>query len=141
MKKVIPIIAYGLFLLLMLSACSIKSNKKLSSEELNDLKKEYEAYLKKEYPDETFTVKVWQEYGTDRGTGLPDYEGYLIRHIVTDSKGNRFRVYKSTGGTLTNQKTTYSDDYEAVLDGRVHYNEKGQTVLYDDEGNVISEYY
>ncbi len=52
----------------------------------------FEKYLKEEYPGETFTVKVWQEYAKDIGpAGLPDYEGYLIRQVVIDSKGNWFK--------------------------------------------------
>jgi len=30
---------------------------------------------------------------------------------------------------------------EEVLDGWVHYNQKGQHVIYDDDGNIVSEYY
>ena len=140
-KKKISLLMFGIVLLFSMSACVIKSNKEINQEELHNIKTEYENYLKETYPDETFTVDVWQEYGKGTSTGLPDYEGYLLRHIVTDSKGNRFKVYKSEEGPLTNLKVRYSDDYQAVLDGRKHYNEKGQTVLYDDDGNVISEFY
>ena len=95
----------------------------------------YEEYLAKTYPDETFTVKVWQEYSKKTGAaGLPDYEGYLFRQVVTDSKGNCFMVYPGDNGTCT-------DDYQKVLDGWIHYNEKGQHVIYDENGNIISEYY
>ena len=113
-------------LLLSLSACKITSDKKISDKVLNDRKAEFEKYLAETYPDETFTVEVWQEYGKETGAaGLPDYEGYMMRQIVTDSKGNRFRVYIRSKGK-------YSDDYKDVLEGRVHYNEKGQQV-YEDE--------
>lgn len=95
----------------------------------------YEEYLAKTYPDETFTVKVWQEYAEKTGAaGLPDYEGYLFRQVVIDSKGNCFMVYPGDNGTCT-------DDYQKVLDGWIHYNEKGQHVIYDENGNIISEYY
>ncbi|MBR0393361.1 MAG: hypothetical protein IJK38_13670, partial [Oscillospiraceae bacterium] len=93
-------------LLLSLCSCTIKSDRKISEKVLSDRKAAYENYLKETYPDETFTVEVWQEYGEDIGpAGLPDYEGYLIRQVVTDSRGNRFQVFEVDGGK-------YSDDYQ-----------------------------
>ncbi len=87
------------------------------------MKEEYAQYLKETYPDETFTVEIWQEYGERTGAaGLPDYEGYLIRQVCTDSKGNRFKVYSMPKGE-------HSDDYQLVLDGRAHYDEKGERVF------------
>ena len=75
------------------------------------------------YPDETFTIELWQEYGETTGpAGLPDYEGYLVRQVITDSKGNRFKIFTRNPGV-------YSDDYKKVLDGTVHYDEKGEQIL------------
>lgn len=117
-------------MMLSLSACKITSNKKISEEELNEMKAEYEAYLAEKYPDETFTVEIWQEYGLDIGAaGLPDYEGYLIRQVVTDSEGNHFKIHTYPKGVL-------DDDYQDVLDGKIHYNEKGQEVYYKDNGEI-----
>ena len=137
----ILLLGFCIFLLILSCACTIKSNKKIDQKELDSLKTEFEDYLKATYPNETFTVDIWTEYGTGSTVGLPDFEGDMLRHIVTDSKGNRFRVYKSVEGSLLNPKVRYSDDYQLVLDGRQEYNEKGQTVLRDDDGNIISEYY
>ena len=74
-------------------------NKKASEEEINAKKAEFEKYLEETYPDETFTVKIWQVYGESTGgAGLPDYKGNMWRQVITDSKGNRFRIYTSPGG-------------------------------------------
>ena len=101
----------------------------MTEEELDKLKARYEKYLNETYPEESFTIEVWQEYGETIGpAGLPDYEGYLMRQVITDSKGNRFRIYEKDIGK-------YGDDYQEVLAGRIHYNEKGQQVFYDEDGN------
>lgn len=119
-------------LLLLLCSCTYRSDKKISEEEINARKAEFEKYLAETYPDETFTVEIWQEYGHKTGAaGLPDYEGYMLRQVVTDSKGNRFKI-----GILSKGK--YSDDYQKVLDGMIHYNEKGQQVFYDENGEIMS---
>ena len=119
MKKRIILLVMCICVLGTLGACKIKSDKKMSDKEINNLKSEYEKYLNETYPDETFTIDLWQEYGETTGpAGLPDYEGYLMRQVITDSKGNRFKISTSNPGV-------YSDDYQKVLDGMVHYNEKG----------------
>ncbi len=134
MKK-LSVLIICISLMSLFCACTVHSEKKISEDELNARKEMYEEYLAKTYPDETFTVKVWQEYSKKTGAaGLPDYEGYLFRQVVTDSKGNCFMVYPGDNGTCT-------DDYQKVLDGWIHYNEKGQHVIYDENGNIISEYY
>ena len=121
-----------LCLILSLSACTYKSDKKISEEKISAMEEEYAQYLKETYPDETFTVEIWQEYGKKTGAaGLPDHEGYMLRQVCTDSKGNRFKVYSKTKGE-------HSDDYEMVLEGRIHYNEKGQQVFYDENGEIES---
>ena len=103
----------------------------ISEKVLNDRKAEYEQYLAETYPGQTFTVEVWQEYGETIGAaGLPDYEGYLIRQVITDSEGNHFQI-------STYPKGEHSDDYQDVLDGKIHYNEKGQRVVYDENGEVL----
>jgi hypothetical protein len=135
-KKKIIFISLCICLLISTGACTIRSDDKLSDEELSEMIAEYEKYLEEAYPDETFTVEIWQEYGKAGGGALPDYEGYLIRQVVTDSKGNRFKVYTSDEGSLFDIHRRYSDDYEAVLDGRKHYNEKGQLVTLDENGEV-----
>ncbi len=135
-KKKNIFISLCICLLISTSACTIRSDDKLSDEELSEMIAEYEEYLEETYPDETFTVEIWQEYGKAGGGALPDYEGYLIRQVVTDSKGNRFKVYTSDEGSLFDIHRRYSDDYEAVLDGRKHYNEKGQLVTLDENGEV-----
>ena len=122
MKKRFELLGVCICLIFLLCACSIKSYRKISDDVLNSRKAAYEEYLKKTYPDETFTVKVWQEYGKKTGAaGLPDYEGYLIKQVVTDSKGNRFKVYELDKGE-------YSDDYKKVLDGWIQYDENGEYV-------------
>ena len=123
MKKRIFIIGICICILFSLDACKIKSDKKMTDKEINNLKAEYEKYLNETYPDETFTIELWQEYGETIGpAGLPDYEGYLMRQVITDSKGNRFKIFTSNPGV-------YSDDYQKVLDGMVHYDEKGEQIL------------
>ena len=118
-------------LLLSLYACTIRSDKKLSDEELEEMKEEYEGYLEETYPGEEFTIEVWQEYGERTGgAGLPDYDGYLMMQVITDSDGNRFKIFTSNPGV-------YSDDRQDVLDGRKHYNEKGQQVFYDENGDEL----
>ena len=124
MRNKIIFICMCIFILSSLSACTIKSDKKISDKKINSRKTAHEEYLKETYPDETFTVEVWQEYGEDIGpAGLPDYEGYLIRQVVTDSRGNRFQVFEVDGGK-------YSDDYQKVLDGWIEYDENGQYVYH-----------
>ncbi|MCR4687192.1 MAG: hypothetical protein K5659_06445 [Lachnospiraceae bacterium] len=113
-------------LLMPLCACKIHSNKPISDKVLNDRKEAFEEYLKETYPDETFTVKVWQEYGTDiGGAGLPDYEGYLIRQVIIDSDGNKFQIHDYGNGE-------YSDDRQKVLDGWIEYDDKGELILSTD---------
>ena len=132
MKRILIFLAVAM-MFFSLNACTIRSDKKLSDEEIEAMKEEYEEYLSETYPDETFTVEIWQEYGKKGGAaGLPDYEGYLIRQVVTDSQGRRFKVFTSDEGGIRR----YSDDYEAVKDGRAHYNEKGQFVHIDEKGNI-----
>lgn len=128
-KLVLLCICVGL--LISLCSCTIRSEKKISDDVINAQKEEFEKYLAETYPDEKFTVEIWQEYSEKTGgAGLPDYEGYVLRQVITDSKGNRFKIF-----TLSEGK--YSDDYQKVLDGTVHYNEKGQQVFYDDKGKVL----
>lgn len=123
MKSKFLVSAFCLCLMLALCSCRIKSDKPISEKVLSDRKAAYENYLAETYPDETFTVEVWQEYGENIGpAGLPDYEGYLIRQVVTDSKGNRFQVHEISKGE-------YSDDYQKVLDGWIQYDEKGELVF------------
>ena len=123
LKEKAALLFLCIFLMLTLCSCTIKSNKKISEKVLTDRKAAYEKYLEETYPDETFTVEVWQEYGTDIGpAGLPDYEGYLIRQVITDSKGNRFQIHEYDKGK-------YSDDYQKVLDGWIQYDENGEHVF------------
>ncbi len=138
MKKALTIkknhfifISLCVFVLMSLCSCTIKSNRKISEKTLNDRKAAYEKYLKDTYPDETFSVSVWQEYAENTGgAGLPDYEGYVIRTVITDSKGNRFKIKGDS-------PDKYYDDYKDVLEGSISYNEKGQHIYYDDSGEVL----
>ena len=57
---------------------------------------------------------------------MPDYEGYLIRQVITDSEGNRFKITKYSNGDLV-------DDYQKVLDGTIRYDEKGLQVFRDED--------
>ncbi|MCR5236041.1 MAG: hypothetical protein K6E34_02425 [Lachnospiraceae bacterium] len=135
MKRKITLLVLCIGMLCLLGACTIRSDKKISEKNIDARREMFEKYLKEKYPDETFTVKVWQEYAKDIGpAGLPDYEGYLIRQVVIDSEGNCFMVFCGNKGECT-------DEYQKVLDGWVHYNEKGQHVVYDEDGSIISEYY
>ena len=135
MKRKLLLLAAGIGLIASLGACTIRNDKEISEDEIDERKEMIEEYLEDKYPDETFKVKVWQEYAEETGgAGLPDYEGYLIRQVVIDSQGNCFMVFPGDNGECT-------DDYQKVLDGWVHYNKKGQHVVYDDDGNIISEYY
>lgn len=125
MKKKLTFLGISICLLLSLCACG-----KMSDKKLDNIKKEYEEYLADTYPGETFTVDVWQEYSTFGTSAFPvPYSGYIIRSIVTDSDGNRFKILTS------NNK--YFDDRDMVLDGRREYNEKGQRILRLDDGSVI----
>ena len=134
MGKRIILLGISICILCLFGACKIKSNSKMSDKELDDLKSEYEKYLSETYPGETFTIEVWQEYGETTGSaGLPDYEGYLMKQVITDSKGNRFKIFTSGPGK-------YSDDYQKVLDGTVHYNEKGEQEIYDENGKLLFTY-
>ena len=135
MKRKIILLAAGIGLIASLGACTIRYDKEISEDEIDERKEMFEEYLEDKYPDETFKVKVWQEYAKETGgAGLPDYEGYVIRQVVIDSQGNCFMVFPGDNGECT-------DDYQKVLDGWVHYNKKGQHVVYDDDGNIIDEYY
>lgn len=129
------LLAAGIGLIASLGACTIRYDKEISEDEIDERKEMFEEYLEDKYPDETFKVKVWQEYAEETGgAGLPDYEGYVIRQVAIDSQGNCFMVFPGDNGECT-------DDYQKVLDGWVHYNKKGQHVVYDDDGNIIAEYY
>ncbi len=135
MKRKLLLLAAGIGLIASLGACTIRYDKEISEDEIDERKEMFEEYLEDKYPDETFKVKVWQEYAEETGgAGLPDYEGYVIRQVVIDSQGNCFMVFPGDNGECT-------DDYQKVLDGWVHYNKKGQHVVYDDDGNIIAEYY
>ncbi|MCR5178243.1 MAG: hypothetical protein K6C95_04580 [Lachnospiraceae bacterium] len=123
MKKNLLFMVVSICLAASLCSCTIRSNRKISDTVINDRKEAYEKYLKETYPNETFTVEVWQEYGKDIGpAGLPDYEGYLIRQVITDSEGNRFQIHEYGKGE-------YSDDYQKVLDGWIQYDENGEYVF------------
>ena len=112
----------GICLCLLMCSCTIRSDKEISEDVIEERKEAFEKYLEETYPDETFTVEVWQEYGKDIGpAGLPDYEGYLIKQVITDSKGNRFQIHIYDDG--------YGDDYQKVLDGWIEYDEKGELIL------------
>ena len=111
-------------MLTMLCSCTIKSDKKMSQKELDKIKTEYEEYLKDKYPNETFTIKVWEEYGSTGGSGLPDYEGYIFHSVITDSNGNNFKIFET--GT-TNGK--YTDDYQKVLAGTIKYDDNGERIF------------
>ncbi len=141
MKRKIFSILFCALILLSLSACTIKSSKAPSEDEISERKEAFENYLKETYPDETFTVDVWTEYGTSSASGLPSFEGYLWRQVITDSKGNHFKIYTSEEGTAFNHHTRYYDDYQSVLDGKIHYNEHGQRIFLDEYGNVEYEWY
>lgn len=135
MKRKLLLSAAGIGLIALLGACTIRYDKEISEDEIDERKEMFEEYLEDKYPDETFKVKVWQEYAEETGgAGLPDYEGYVIRQVAIDSQGNCFMVFPGDNGECT-------DDYQKVLDGWVHYNKKGQHVVYDDDGNIIAEYY
>ena len=135
MKRKLILLAAGIGLIASLGACTIRYDKEISEDEIDERKEMFEEYLEDKYPDETFTVKVWQEYAEETGAaGLPDYKGYVYRQVVIDSEGNCFMVFPGDNGKCT-------DDYQKVLDGWVHYNQKGQHVIYDDDGNIVSEYY
>ena len=132
-KLIQTVICIGMISLL--SACTIRSDEKISDEKIRERQEMFEEYLEEKYPDETFTVKVWQEYAEETGSaGLPDYKGYVYRQVVIDSEGNCFMVFPGDKGKCT-------DDYQKVLDGWIHYNEKGQHVIYDEDGNIMAEYY
>ena len=124
MKKVTQLFLISVMILITFCSCTIKSDKKMSQDELDDMKAEYEEYLKEEYPNETFTVELWEEYGKDTGgAGLPDYEGYIFHSVITDSKGNHFKIFE----TGTSGKK-YTDDYQKALDGTILYDDKGERV-------------
>ncbi|MCR5629281.1 hypothetical protein [Eubacterium sp.] len=135
MKKKLAILGLCIGLLSLLSACTLRSNKKISEEKIEARREMFEEYLKEKYPGKSFTVKVWQEHTKKTGAaGLPDYEGYVYRQVVIDSEGKCFMVFPGDNGKCT-------DDYQKVLDGWIHYNEKGQHVVYDEESNIVDEYY
>ncbi len=135
MKRKLILLGLCIGLLCLLSACTIRSDQKIDEEKIKARREMYEDYLKQQYPDKIFTVKVWQEYAKEIGAaGLPDYEGYVYRQVVIDSDGNCFMVFPGDNGKCT-------DDYQKVLDGWIHYNEKGQHVVYDENGNIAAEYY
>ena len=135
MKRTLTHLGICIGILSLLSACTIRSVRKISDEKILARQEMYEKYLEEKYPDKTFTVKVWQEYAEETGPAdLPDYNGYIFRQVVIDSKGNCFMVFPGDNGKCT-------DDYQKVLDGWVHYNQKGQHVIYDEDGNIVTEYY
>ena len=87
MKKKFGCLGMILLLMLSLCACVIKSNKPISAKKLDNMKTEYENYLKDKYPNETFTVDIWQEYGysmiinwfwTERFNMMIKAKGYLL---------------------------------------------------------------
>ena len=49
---------------------------------------------------------------------------------ITDKDGNRFKIWGDS-------KDDYYDDYQKVLDGEIYYNEKGEHVYFDDDGDVL----
>ncbi|MCR5503837.1 MAG: hypothetical protein K6F53_12600 [Lachnospiraceae bacterium] len=119
----------------LLGGCTIRSDKKISEETIEERREMFEEYLEEKYPDKTFTVKVWQEYAKETGpAGLPDYEGYVFRQVAIDPDGNCFMVFPGDHGECT-------DDYQKVLDGWLHYNEKGQHVVFNEDGSILAEYY
>ena len=135
MKRKAVLLGMCMGILILFGACTIRSEKKISEEKIDARREMIEKYLEEKYPDKTFTVKVWQEYAEVTGAaGLPDYEGYVYRQVVIDSAGNCFMVFPGDKGVCT-------DDYQKVLDRWVYYNEKGQHVVYDEDGNVVTEYY
>ena len=74
MKNKLAILGLCIGLLSLLSACTLRSNKKISEEKIEARREMFEEYLKEKYPDKSFTVKVWQEYTKKTGAaGLPDY--------------------------------------------------------------------
>lgn len=126
MRKKLILAGTMVFFLFLLSACSHK----ISQKTVDSRKADYEQYLKNTYPGETFDVKVWVEYAEiTGGAGLPDYKGEILRTVITDAKGNRFKIFDDGSGH-------YFDDYQKVLDGTKHYNEKGQEVIYKEDGTV-----
>ena len=131
MRNRIILICMCVCLMFSLSACTYRSDKIISEKKLNSRKEAYEEYLKDKYPDKTFTVKVWQEYRKmTGGAGLPDYEGYTIRWVITDKDGKRFKIWGDS-------KDSYYDDYQKVLDGEFYYNENGEHVYFDENGDVL----
>ena len=125
MKAKVIFIGICLCLLVSLCGCTYKSNKKISQDDLDSRKENYERYLKKTYPDEDFKVEVWQEYAKSGGAGgLPDYEGYQFRSVITDSNGNRFKIHGDS-------PESYYDDRKKVLDGWINYDENGELILTD----------
>ena len=95
MRNKIIFICMCICLISSLSACTIKSDKKISG-----------------------------------GAGLPDYEGYVYKWVITDKDGNRFKIWGDS-------KDSYYDDYQKVLDGEIYYNENGEHVYYDDNGDIL----
>ena len=74
MKRKFKILLICIGMLVLFNACTIRSDKKISEEEINARREMFERYLEEKYPDETFTVKVWQEYAKETGAaGLLDY--------------------------------------------------------------------
>ena len=70
MKKKIVVLGLLVCFLLSLSACKYKNTEKYSDEVLERRKAAYEKYLAETYPDQKFTVRVWQEYGEKTGAML-----------------------------------------------------------------------
>ena len=50
--------------------------------------------------------------------------------MITDKDGNRFKIWGDS-------KENYHDDYQRVLDGEIYYNEKGEHVHFDENGDVL----
>ena len=130
MRKKLGILGIAACMMLTFCACVIRNPVKISQKTLDERKEAYEDYLANTYPGETFTVDIWQEYSTIGSAGMPaGYEGYIIMEVITDSKGNRFRIFHTSTG--------YMDDYQKVLDGQIEYNEKGQRAIHLSDGSVI----
>ena len=103
--KTMKYLRYTLPVLLLVFVCLFCGGcgHEASPKELAKLEKQATRYLKKTYPDQTFTVQA--ENAVSSGNGLPTTVYQLI--TATDEDGITFRVYKS-------KKKGWSDDYEST---------------------------